>query len=455
MTSRLEWLSWQATLSIRQLMPMHLPLSQKARRTTEQPISYLIAAAVGNPELISFAAGLVDYDTLPIEQTARAAARVLETSGRASLQYGTTAGEARLRTALLEHVCRLEQMPAQAMSLMPENVVITTGSQQALYLLTDVLVDPGDLVITARPSYFVYTGLLASFGADVRTVPMDEKGLRVDALEQLLDRLEQSGELKRLKLIYCQSYFQNPTGLSLSADRRERLVRLVERAGERAGHRIILLEDAAYRELAFEDEAPLPSLKAFDAGNRTVATTYTFSKGFAPGLKTGYALLPDDLRNAVLNQKGNHDFGSPNFCQSILREAMISGLYTEHLAELREAYRERRDLTLRALEEQFEDLGATWTVPTGGLYVWLTLAENISTCRGSRLFEEALENNVLYVPGSLCYGGAGSGDAPRNQIRLCYAVVPRERIGPGIERLAGAVRSVMGRETGILSRQSA
>lgn len=438
---------------------MHLPLSQKARRTTEQPISYLIAAAVANPDLISFAAGLVDYDTLPIEQTAQATTAVLERSGRAALQYGTTAGDARLRAALLEHVCRLEQMPAEAMSLTPENVVITTGSQQALFLLTDVLVDPGDLVITAGPSYFVYTGLLESFGADVRTVPMDDKGLRIDALEGLLDRLEQTGELKRLKLVYCQSYFQNPTGLTLAADRRERLVRLVERASERVGHRIILLEDAAYRELAFDAEAALPSLKAFDAGNETVATTYTFSKGFAPGLKTGYVLLPDSLRDAVVNQKGNHDFGSPNLCQAILREALTSGLYNEHLAELRESYRARRDLTLGALEAEFDDLGATWTVPDGGLYVWLTLPETVATCRETRLFDEALKNDVLYVPGSLCYGGGGGGtgrrDCPRNQIRICYAVVPRERIVTGIERLAEAVRSVMGRESGLLSRQSA
>lgn len=433
---------------------MYLPLSRKALRTTEQPISYLIAAAVGNPDLISFAAGLVDYDTLPIEQTAQATARVLEISGRASLQYGTTAGDVRLRSALLEHVCRLEGVAPEALSLTPDNVVITTGSQQALYLLTDVLVDPGDLVITARPSYFVYTGLLESFGADVRTVPMDDDGLQVEALDELLKDLERSGEVKRLKLVYCQSYFQNPTGLTLSADRRERLVRLVKSASERAGHRIILLEDAAYRELGFEGGPGLPSLKAFDPGNHTVTTTYTFSKGFSPGLKTGYALLPNDLRDAVINQKGNHDFGSPNLCQAILREAMTSGLYSEHVAELRESYRQRRDLTLQALEEQLGPLEVTWTVPEGGLYVWLALPEGISTCRGTRLFNQALKNNVLYVPGSLCYGGTPGGKVPRNQIRLCYAVVPREQIGPGVERLAEAVRSVMGREP-VLSRQSA
>src|SRR5690606_21325814 len=115
--------------------------------------------------------------------------------------------------------------------------------------------------------------------------------------------------------------------------------------------------------------------------NRSVATTYTFSKGFAPGLKTGYALLPDDLRDAVINQKGNHDFGSPNLCQAMLREVVTSGTYAEHLGELRQAYRQRRDLTLRAIETHFAGLDVSWTVPGGGLYVWLTLPDEVSTCR--------------------------------------------------------------------------
>lgn len=436
-------------------MSQTLPLSQKALRTAEQPISYLMAAAVGNRDLISFAAGLVDYDTLPVRETAQATARVLERSGRVALQYGTTTGEAGLRAAVLEHVCQLEGRPAEAMSLTPEDVVVTTGSQQALYLMTDVLVDPGDLVITANPSYFVYAGLLKSFGADVRAVPMDADGLDVEALERLINNLEQRGELGRLKLVYCQSYFQNPTGLTLAAGRRERLVRVVEQASERAGHRVMLLEDAAYRELAFDEAADLPSLKAFDPRNESVATTYTFSKPFAPGMKTGYALLPRDLRDAVVHQKGNHDFGSPNLCQAVLREAMRSGDYAAHVGRLRESYRERRDLTLRALEKHFGDLGATWTIPAGGLYVWMTLPEAVSTDRDSALFTKALGKNVLYVPGSFCYWPDKGGQMPRNRIRLCYGVVPRDRIEPGIERLAGAVRSVSGQKSGRLSRQPA
>lgn len=420
-----------------------LPLSRKARRTVEQPISELITAAVGNPQLISFAAGLVDYDTLPISESRKGLEAVLSDDGdaRRTLQYGTTAGDALLRGHLADHLAKLEGVAAEELGYGADDLVITTGSQQALYLISDVLIDEGDLVIAAAPSYFVYTGLLKSLGADVRTVPMDAGGMRMDALERLLDELTETGDIARLKLIYCQSYHQNPTGLTLASDRRERIVDLAREAGDRAGHRVLLLEDAAYRELGDGIET-LPSLKSFDHANSLVATCYTFSKPFAPGLKTGYAVLPEGLLEPILKQKGNHDFGSPNLCQRLLREAMADGSYGDHLAEVRTGYRLRREAMLNALDRHMPAgvAGVTWTQPTGGLYVWLTFPQHVSTSRGGGLFEACLENEVLYVPGAYCYAGA---DVSHNTLRLCHATVPFERIDEGIARLASAATQVM------------
>lgn len=424
--------------------PASLPLSRKARRTREQPISFLMAAAVGNPNLISFAAGLVDYDTLPVEEARAALGEILsdDSKARRALQYGTTHGDSELRRALLEHQCKLDGVSPADLSLTADDVVITTGSQQALYLLTDVLLDEGDIAIAANPSYFVYSGLLQSFGADVRTVPMDEGGIIIEAAARLLDRLERSGELSKLKIFYCQSYYQNPTGLTLAADRREPLVQLVREYGRRVGHRIILLEDAAYRELGFDSTAPLPSLKRFDPDNDFVATSYTFSKPFAPGVKTGYCFLPKGLCDPVLQQKGNHDFGSPNICQAMLRSVVQSGAYERHLKSVREGYRARRDATLAALQKYLGGIaGISWTKPSGGMYVWLTLPPSMDTGRDRPLYNAALARDVLYVPGVFCFQADDAGRAPSHHIRLCHATVPLSRIEDGIARLADCIRA--------------
>jgi 2-aminoadipate transaminase len=195
-------------------------------------------------------------------------------------------------------------------------VCLTTGSQQLLYLLGEVLFDPGDIVIAEAPSYFVYHSLLQSHGARVLTVPVDEHGMDTGALEALLERLRRSGELPHVKVIYTVDYFQNPTGLTLSVERRKKLVELAKRYS--TAHRILILEDAAYRELRF-DGPDLPSVKSFDPTNEYVAYTSTFSKPCAPGLKTGYALLPPDVMDPVLHLKGSHDFGSTNLAQHSCR----------------------------------------------------------------------------------------------------------------------------------------
>ncbi len=416
-----------------------LALSSKARRTKEQPINALIETAMANPSLINFAAGLVDSHTLPVEMCAEMANTILtdHVRGRAALQYDTTLGLAELRRTALRHLESLEGKPAADMNLTPSDIVITTGSQQALYLIGDTLIDPGDIIIAANPSYFVYTGTLSSLGANVMTVPMDDNGMDVDAVERLLVRLEREGKLDRVRLIYCTSYYQNPTGLTLSAERRPKLFALAKRFSR--NHRILILEDAAYRELSY-DGKPLRSIKSYDAENKYTIIACTFSKPFAPGVKTGYTAMPQDLLHSVLDQKGNHDFGSASLTQHLALEAMRSGKYLQQVENLKQSYRRKRDTMLDALERSMpKSDGIHWTHPGGGLYVWLTLPESFDTSKPGNMFKATVEAGVLYVPGEYCFQPDERGHVPKNHLRLCFGNVPADKVEPGVEKLSRVV----------------
>lgn len=421
-------------------------LGSRGRRAVDQPISYLMQQAIANPRVISLAAGLVDYDSLPGEDVAKLIRAILSepASARAALQYGTTEGFAELRTTLYEHMAGLDGVDAAAYPGSPEQVVVTSGSQQLLHILTDLLVDPGDIVITAWPSYFVYTGALSALGAVVRAIDIDEHGMIPDRLDRLLSGLEKAGQLRRVKVLYCCSYHQNPTGLTLGADRRPAILDIVRRYSEKAGQRILLIEDAAYRELTYRGKAP-PSIKKWDTDNRYVALLQTFSKPFAPGLKTGYGLLPAELIEPVLFEKGGRDFGSNNLSQHVLNEAMRRGVYARHVERLCKVYAEKLQTTLDALDEHMSDLlpePITWTKPTGGLYVWLTLPATIDTSRGGKLFEMKLREGVLVVPGVYCYPPDPTRTPPRNAMRLSFGTPTLRQTGEGVARLASAIRRV-------------
>lgn len=423
-----------------------LKVSRKARRTLEPPISFLIASAVRNPDLISLAAGLVDPQTLPRRELAVQARRLLSDApaATAALQYDTTIGLTGLREALLEHLCALEGVAAARMNLSADDIAVTTGSQQSLYLIADVLLNPGDIVIAASPSYFVFAGVLQSLGARLLTVPMDQDGMQVAEVDRLLQRLRRTGELPRVKFIYCTSYYQNPTGLTLSLPRRRQLLQIAKKYS--TGHRILILEDAAYRELRYDGRA-LRSIKSFDRENLWTILTQTFSKPFAPGLKTGYTAMPRDLMERFLQQKGNHDFGSPSLCQHLILGALRDGSYSRHVQRLCVSYRRKRDAMLAALKRWMPHGRAIhWTHPGGGLYVWLTLPPEISAGRDSVLFARCLEEGVLYVPGEYAFVPDAQGNCPANHLRLSFGHVPLRAIAPAIRRLAKAIAQT--KETG-------
>jgi 2-aminoadipate transaminase len=418
--------------------------SHKSMQTADQPISYFMQQAIENPSLISLAAGLVDSVSLPAGEVAQAVGALLarDAGAQAALQYGTTQGYAPFREKLLARTAALDGVTARELNLTTSEVVVTTGSQQLLYLIAELLLDPDDLVITEAPSYFVYQGTLNSLGVRTLAVPMDEEGMNTAALEELLVRLDRTGEIDRLRLIYVCDYFQNPSGLTLSLSRRRHLLDLVRRYSRQ--RRIFILEDAAYRELRY-DGADLPSIKSFDRDNSHVILAMTFSKSCSPGLKTGYGFLPRELVGPFLRLKGNHDFGSNNFTQHLLDRLLGTGAYDRHVCELHRVYRLKRDALLEALAREFKAWPEVcWTRPEGGLYVWLKFPPSVDTGPEGRLMEAALREEVLYVPGQFCYVNGDNGPIPTYEARLSFGVAPIDQLREAVRRLARASMSTCG-----------
>jgi 2-aminoadipate transaminase len=423
-------------------MTAPLELSTRAQQTEEPPISYFMQQAVENPQIISLAAGLVDPVSLPADEVRAVVNDLLRdpAAAQAALQYGTTQGHGPLREKVYRHVLALDQLEPNDVTFTAADIVLTTGSQQLLYMLGELLLNPDDIVITEAPSYFVYHGILGSLGIRTLTVPMDEHGMDTDGLEGLLMRLEESGELPRVKLIYTVDYFQNPTGLTLSLARRRHMLELARRFSK--ARRILILEDAAYRELRFAG-VDFPSIKSFDRTNEYVILALTFSKPLAPGLKTGYGVLPRDLVVPLLRFKGNHDFGSSNLNQFILDRLLGSSSYGRHVQHLREVYRSKRDTLLSALAEEFPPAISPirWTTPEGGMYVWLQCPAEVETGPGSRFMQACLREGVLYVPGLFCY--VKEGVVPNNEARLCFGVASHEQLREAVRRLGMAAREVL------------
>ncbi|MCH2211864.1 MAG: PLP-dependent aminotransferase family protein [Fuerstiella sp.] len=417
-------------------------LSTVAKRASGQAISYLMQALFQHSDCISLAAGFVDESTLPTQLVIDSTQRILtqDADGRSKLQYGTTPGVESLRAIFRSHLSELENNP-DINSLPLDRIVLTTGSQQLLCLLTQALFEPGDICLVAAPTYFVYLSVLEGTGAEVIPVPTDHKGMKPDGLESILRNLTDQGRRHRVKLVYAVSYYDNPSGISISGDRRQQLVQMVQKWSS-PQQPLFLLEDAAYRELRYEGPV-LPSLWSFDDSAETVILTQTFSKSFSPGLRVGFSVLPETLIKPVCDLKGNEDFGSSRFNQHLIADVLQSGSYAAHLKQVIAGYELKRNAMLSAAAEFFSDIpDVDWFRPSGGLYLWMTLSPKIRTGFDSRLFEYATQTaKVIYVPGELCYPTSWEG-RPRNQMRLSFGVESPAAIRDGLRRLACAVRHV-------------
>jgi len=396
--------------------------------------------ALANPRLISLAAGFVDTMTLPHEATqqAFAALEADPAAMRQALQYGTTLGCAALRADIRDRLLTEDRLPADCVDT--DQFVLTAGSNQLLQLVGEALLDPGDIVLCAAPTYFVFLGMLQNFGARAIGVAVDEQGMQPAALRDTLSQLTAQGLLRRVKAIYLVSYCDNPRGVTLPSQRRQEIADISK--GVRSDPPIYLIDDLAYRPLDLTPSPP-PSLLAFDAAAERTIVAGTFSKSFSPGLRVGWGLLPKTLLPIVANLKGNIDFGSPHLNQHLMHRALRLGLFDAQVERLRVTYRIKRDVTLQALTRSLGHLpGVRWLTPSGGLYVWLELPTQIAAGGDSRLFQRAVQRGVLYVPGEVCYPDEG---VPRQQntIRLSFGVPSPQIIEEGIMLLGQALTDVM------------
>jgi 2-aminoadipate transaminase len=396
-------------------------------------------AALADPGLISLAAGFVDQGSLPVDAFQRTVEALFADprEGRRALQYGTTIGDPEFRVRLLAHLERSEgASPGEFASALPR-LVVTSGSQQLLYLLAEAVLDPGDIVLVESPTYFVYLGVLESHGARAIGVATDDGGMRLDSLEATLRDIDARGELDRVKLIYTVSEHANPTGVSLAEDRRGGVVAIAKEWSKK--HRIYVLEDAAYRGLTYAGTAP-PSVWRFDPEGDTVILARTFSKTFSPGLRIGYGILPEPLVDPILRLKGNHDFGSGNFAQRFLARLLEDDTYESHVADVRAIYRRKRDVMFSALEAEMSGFGDSvkWTRPTGGLFLWMTFPEGVDAGPDGPLFARCREHGVIYVPGSYAFASE-PGSVPVNHARICFGVPGEAELVEGTRRMAAAL----------------
>lgn len=412
--------------------------------------------ALSHPHIISLAAGFTDNPSLPVEETREIVQELLadERLARPSLQYGSTLGDAALRRRTVDRIrdgdfAALKSTAEDAGGRLnesiyqPQSLQITHGSQQILYMLTEVLFDPGDIVLVEDPTYFVFLGMAQSHGLRCRGVRMTPEGIDVGHLETVLQSLRKAGELPRLKMLYLVSYSQNPSGVTTSLARKAEALRLLRSCEKHAGHTVYLLEDAAYRDLRFRGSDVASALVLPGAAKRVIYTS-TYSKPFATGIRVGYGLMPAALGRVVTRIKGNHDFGTAHLLQRIVIRALESGRFDGHLTALQRRYGQKAAVMGRALREQCGDL-LEWVEPSGGLYYWARLRGRGTSGPKSRLFKAALKEDVLYVPGALCYADDRTRLKPDNELRLSFGNASEEHIAEGIARLGRAIRSLRGR----------
>jgi 2-aminoadipate transaminase len=372
------------------------------------------------PEIISFAGGLPAPELFPVERFEQACHTVLAQNGAAALQYGPTEGYVPLRELIARHMRRYGIIADVG------NILITCGSQQALDLIGKLLIDTGDCVLVEAPTYLGALQAFNVYGAKYVSVPVDHDGIRVDSLDEVL----RTGP----KFMYVLPNFQNPAGVTLSEERRQRLVLLANAYG------IPIVEDDPYGQLRYEGGHGTP-LVVLDRNNQrtdeqylsgNVMYTSTLSKLLAPGLRLGWMVAPQEVITRLVQLKQGADLHTSTFIQMVAYEAARDGFLDQHVRKLRAVYRERRDTMLAALQEFFPQ-EATWTRPEGGLFLWVTLPE-ATDCEA--LFHAALRQNVAFVPGSAFY----ADEQPGCHLRLNFSNSKPEQIREGIRRLGEAVK---------------
>src|SRR4030042_365066 len=396
--------------------------AQRTERMTSSAIRELLKLTE-DPEVISFAGGLPAADVFPVDEFSAACQQVLKEMGAQALQYGSTEGYLPLREMIARHTERY------GISVTADNILITSGSQQALDLIGEVFINPGDRILVEEPTYLGALQAWNAYGAEYVTVPMDENGMITSALENAL----RSG----VKFIYVLPNFQNPTGVTLSLERRQKLIEIADQYG------VPIIEDDPYGQLRYEGEN-IPSIVNMDneyrkngsneyAGN--VIYLSTFSKILAPGLRLAWVIAPTQVIRKLVQAKQGADLHTSTFTQIVAYEAAQGGFIDRHIWLIRRIYGERRNIMLDAMEELFPP-GEQCNKPKGGLFLWGGLPKGLDA---TEIFKVAVERNVAFVPGTSFYA-LGGGE---NTMRLNFSYANPEKIKIGIERLAGVLKETI------------
>jgi len=367
-------------------------------------------SVANRPEVVSLAGGMPNIADLPLDAVAESIAQLIRTRGTQAMQYGSGQGEERIR----EQIC--EVMAEEQISAHADDVTVTTGSQQALDLVTRTFVDPGDVVLAEAPSYVGALGTFRAYQAQVVHVAMDDHGLLPDALEQAIVASRAQG--KRVKFLYTIPNFNNPSGITQPLERRRQVLDVATR------HDLLIVEDNPYGLLNLESD-PIPAIRSLDS--ERIIYLGSFSKTFAPGFRVGWALAPHAVREKLVLAQESATLCPPVFSQFAISSYLDSWDWRRQITSFKDMYRARRDAMLEGLSEHMP-AGTTWTRPAGGFFVWVTLPEGLDS---QAMLPRAVTARVAYVPGPAFYAdGFGT-----RFMRLSYCFPTPERIIEGTRRL--------------------
>lgn len=375
-------------------------------------------AVASRPDIVSLAGGMPNLSAFPMEMMASVVEKLIRDNGQEALQYGSGQGHPKLR----EQIC--DVMALEGIRAHPDDVIVTTGSQQALDLISRIFIDPGDVVLVEAPSYVGALGTFHQYEAKVVHVAMDNNGLIPIALREAITATRATG--RKIKFLYLIPNYQNPAGVLLTAERRTEILEICR------DESIFVIEDNPYGLLGFERPSP-NAMRAEDSEN--VLYLGTFSKTIAPGFRIGWALVPQALKEKLVIASESSILCPSNFTQLAISNYLSDQPWRDQITSFAQLYKIRRDVMLETLEATFP-AGATWTKPGGGFYVWITLPPEIDT---KALMPKAIVSKVAYVPGTAFYAdGFGSWS-----LRLSYCFPSPERIREGVKSLAGVIKTEM------------
>jgi GntR family transcriptional regulator/MocR family aminotransferase len=364
-----------------------------------------------HPDPISFAGGVSDPQRFPVDGFRKVIQNVMRRDGITALEYGEVRGYAPLRSTIA-HI-----LASQGVQISPDNILITAGSQQALALVTQLLLNQGDVILVESPTYSDALGLFADLGLKIIGIPVDEDGMQVEQLERLLLQ-------HHPKLIYTIPNFQNPSGTCMSGQRRRQLISLADR------HNVPILEDDYVGDLRYEGRAQ-PALKALDPGGRVIYIS-TFSKMLMPGLRVGFLAAEGPVYDSLTNFKSFNDLTTSNLIQRALEDFVTVGRYQAHLRRSCQVFRKRRDAMMSAIHDYMLRDTQVYT-PQGGLFAWLRLPDNLSC---DKLFAYAVEEGVSFSPGTFFFP---NGTSNEDCMRLNFSKQTPEKIQEGMMRLRKAI----------------